>query len=61
MKTWMKNLNNFQIARAQSESVALHLLDCFQSHPGVAYKSIAYKKRVYSSDFSAREIKILAY
>ena len=57
----MKNLNNFQIARAQSESVALHLLDCFQSHPGVAYKSIAYKKSVYSSDFSAREIKILAY
>ena len=61
MKTWMKNLNNFQMARGQSQSVALHLLDCFQSQLCVAYKSIAYKKSVYISDFSAREMKILVY
>ena len=27
MITWMKNLNNFQIAKVQIQSVALHLLD----------------------------------
>ena len=39
MITWMKNVNNFQIAKVQPRGVALH-----QVQPGVAYKSVAYKK-----------------
>ena len=27
MTTWMKNVNNFQIAKVQSQGVAYHLLD----------------------------------
>ena len=33
MLTWMKKVNNFQIAKVQPQ--------------GVAYKSVAYKKSVY--------------
>ena len=48
MITWMKKANNFQIAQVQSEGVALLLLDFFLIfQPGVAYKSITYKKSVY--------------
>ena len=44
----MKKANNFQIAQVQSEGVALLLLDFFLIfQPGVAYKSITYKKSVY--------------
>ena len=53
MITWMKNVNNFQIAKVQPQGVAQHLLEY---QPGLAYlvkvllikpKSIAYKKSVY--------------
>ena len=48
MITWMKKANNFQIAQVQSEGVALLLLGFFPIfQPGVAYKSITYKKSVY--------------
>ena len=44
----MKKANNFQIAQVQSEGVALLLLDFFPIfQPGVAYKSVTYKKSVY--------------
>ena len=43
---WMKNVNNFQIAKLQSQRVASHFLDFCQFQPGVAYKSVAYKKTV---------------
>ena len=44
----MKKANNFQIAQVQSEGVALLLLDFFPIfQPGVACKSITYKKSVY--------------
>ena len=40
----MKNVNNFQIAKVQPQGVALHFLICPKFEPGVAYKSVAYKK-----------------
>ena len=46
MITWMKNMNNFQIANFQPQSVTQLLLIFFQFQPGVAYKSIAYKKNL---------------
>ena len=42
MKMWMKKVNNFQIAKIQP-----HLIFC-QFQPGVAYKSVAYRKSVYT-------------
>ena len=46
--TWMKNANNFQIPKVQLQGVAQNLLNFFcQFQPGVAYKSVAYKKSVY--------------
>ena len=45
---WMKNVNNFQIAK-----VAWQLLNFCQFNPGVAYKSTAYiKKHVLDGCFS---------
>ena len=45
MITWVKNVNNFQIAKVQSQGViSICLLFC-QFQPGVAYKSAAYKKK----------------
>ena len=47
MITWMKNENNFQIAKVQSRGVTYHLLGFFcQFQPGVGYKSVTYKKSV---------------
>ena len=45
MITWMKNVNNFQIAKVQPQGVAQHCLIFFQFQPGVLYKSVAYKKK----------------
>ena len=44
MITWMKNMDNFQIANFQPQGVTQLLLIFFQFQPGVAYKSVAYKK-----------------
>ena len=44
MITWMKNINNFQMANFQPQGVTQLLLIFFQFQPGVAYKSVAYKK-----------------
>ena len=46
MITWMKNMNNFQIANFQPQSITQLLLIFFQFQPGVAYKSVAYKKNL---------------
>ena len=44
----MKNMNNFQIAKVQHQGVAQRLLDFFyQFQPGVAFKSVDYKKNLY--------------
>ena len=40
----MKNMDNFQIANFQPQGVTQLLLIFFQFQPGVAYKSVAYKK-----------------
>ena len=45
----MRKENNFQIAKVQRQGVALFLLDFFQFQPGVAYKSVAYKKKACTS------------
>ena len=46
MITWIKNVNNFQIAKVQSQGVTQLLLNSFfQFQPDVAYKSVAYKKK----------------
>ena len=42
----MKNLNKCQITKVQPQGAAKHLLSFFcQFQPGVAYKSVAYKKK----------------
>ena len=41
---WLKKANDFQIAEVQPQSVAYLLLNFLT----IAYKSVAYKKRVYS-------------
>ena len=47
--TWMKNVNNFEIAKVQPQGVAWQLLEVFcQFQTGVAYKSVAYKKACIS-------------
>ena len=43
----MKKANNFQIAKVQPQSVASLLLTFWQFQPGVAYKSVVYKKNMY--------------
>ena len=47
MITWMKKVNNFQIAKVQPQGVAQHLVEIAfrQFQPSVAYKSVAYKKK----------------
>ena len=55
MITWMKNMNNFQIANFQPQSVTQLLLIFFQFQPGVAYKSVAYKKRLLFLKFVNEE------
>ena len=47
MITWMKNVNNFEIAKVESQSLHSICLIFWQFLPGVAYKSVAYKKSVY--------------
>ena len=41
---WMKNVNNFQIAKVQPHGLPQHLLDFCQFQPDVTYKSVACKK-----------------
>ena len=41
----MKKANSFQIAKVQPQGVAQLLLNFCQFQPGVAYKSVAYKKK----------------
>ena len=45
---WIKKTNNFQIAKVQPQNVASLLLTFWQFQPGVAYKSVVYKKNMYS-------------
>ena len=45
MITWVKNVNNFPIAKVQPQSVTSYLLDFCQFQTGVAYKSVANKKK----------------
>ena len=41
----MKNVNNFQIEKVQLQGLlSIYLIFC-QFQPGVAYKSVAYKKK----------------
>ena len=48
MITWIKNVNNFQIANVQPQGVALHLLDFFASFSlTVLIKVLLIKKRVF--------------
>ena len=43
---WMKNMNNFQIAKVQPQVAAWHLLNFFcQFQSVVAYKSVIYNKK----------------
>ena len=44
MILWMKKVNNFQKANVQPRGAAEFLLNFLQFQPGVAYKSVAYKK-----------------
>ena len=44
----MKKVNNFQIAKVQPRHVAQFCFIFCQFQPDVAYKSVAYKKRVYN-------------
>ena len=41
MITWMKNVNNFQIAKVQPQVLLSICLSFCQIHPGVAYKIVA--------------------
>ena len=43
MITWMKNVNNFRIAKVQPQPLAFASFFC-QFQPGAANKSVAYKK-----------------
>ena len=43
----MKKANNFQIMKVQPQGVVSFCLIFCQFLPGVAYKSVAYKKKVY--------------
>ena len=45
MLSWMKNVNNCQIAKIQPQSVSSIGLIFYQFQPDVAYKSVAYKKK----------------
>ena len=47
MIMWMKNVNNFQIVKVQV-LLSICLIFC-QFQPGVAYKSVAYKKACSST------------
>ena len=44
MITRMKYVNNFQIAKVQPQGVVSICLVFYQVQPGVAYKSVSYKK-----------------
>ena len=51
MITWMKNVNNFQIAKVQAQGVAKHLLDFFASFSlALLVKVLLIKKSVYSEN-----------
>ena len=48
MITRMKYVSNFKMAKVRPRGTAYHLHDFFcQFQPGVAYKSVAYKKSMY--------------
>ena len=49
---WMKQANNFQIAKVQFQGVAQLLLNFCQFETGISYKSVAYKteKNVIKND-----------
>ena len=47
MIMWMKNVNNFQIVKVQV-LLSICLIFC-QFQPGVAYKSVTYKKACSST------------
>ena len=52
MIMWVKNANNFQIAKVQPKlllSICLFFFCQFQ--PDVAYNSVAYKKSAYLDNF----------
>ena len=42
---WITKENTFKIGKVQPKDVAQFLLDFFQFQSGVAYKSVASKKR----------------
>ena len=42
----MKNVNDCQITKVQSQGLSICLIFC-QFQPGVAYKSVGYRKSVY--------------
>ena len=46
MITWMKKVDNYQIAKFSLRVLLNFRLNFGQIQPGVAYKSIANKKRV---------------
>ena len=47
MTTWIKNVNNFQIAKVSLRVLLSIYLIFHQFQFGVVYKSVAYKKSVY--------------
>ena len=57
----MKNVNNLQIVKVQPQGVAysIYLIFC-QFQPGIAYKSVTYKKSV-SMFLKTYEIVQLSY
>ena len=46
MIAWMKKVNNFQEAKFQPQGVPQLLLNVCHVQPGIAYKSVAYKKKL---------------
>ena len=58
MITRMKYVNNFQIAKVQTQSTAYDLLDFFyQFQPSISCKSVAYKKK-FVFDKLANDIQV---
>ena len=45
MISWMQNANSFRMSKVQSQDIAQYLLDFCQFQPGVANKSVAYRKK----------------
>ena len=47
MITWMINVNNFQIAKVQSQCAAYHLLDFLPVSAWRSYESVPIKRSMY--------------